>query len=405
MVSLSSPCFSTDVLIGVGDKSTEAHGNPQPLQLCVPYSQIPQEDECKVGRTTEEEILENSETAQVEHRKSNESVNTTKYHVLEAGTPPVHVPLKRCHEEKKPEESKVEEKKTEEPKEEKKQEEVKKAEDSKDGKESKEEESAPPEIVLRVFMHCEGCARKVRRSLKGFPGVENILTDCKSHKVVVKGEKADPLKVLERVQKKSHRKVELLSPIPKPPDEEKKPVEEEKPKPEEKKEEPQVITVVLKVHMHCEACAQEIKRRIEKMKGVESVEADLKSSEVSVKGVFEAEKLVEHVSKRTGKHAEIVKQEAEKKEEVAKEETGEKKGEEGEKEKESGDKGEEKKEGVEGEGKTDEGGTEESTVVELKKSEYYYNPPRYGMEFYAYPGPAYPPQIFSDENPNACTVM
>jgi len=30
----------TDVLIGVGDKSTEAHANPQPLQLCVPYSQI-----------------------------------------------------------------------------------------------------------------------------------------------------------------------------------------------------------------------------------------------------------------------------------------------------------------------------------------------------------------------------
>lgn len=30
---------------------------------------------------------------------------------------------------------------------------------------------------------------------------------------------------------------------------------------------PQVITVVLKVHMHCEACAQEIKKRILRMKG------------------------------------------------------------------------------------------------------------------------------------------
>ncbi|ESW32008.1 hypothetical protein PHAVU_002G285600 [Phaseolus vulgaris] len=310
-------------------------------------------------------------------------------------------------EEKKPEESKGEEKKAEEPKEDKKPEQDQKAEESKDEKESKEEESAPPpEIMLRVFMHCEGCARKVRRSLKGFPGVEDILTDCKSHKVVVKGEKADPLKVLERVQRKSHRKVELLSPIPKPPAEEEKKAEEEKPKAEEKKEEPQVITVVLRVHMHCEACAQEIKRRIEKMKGVESVEADLKSSEVSVKGVFEAEKLVEHVSKRTGKHAVIVKQEAEKKEEEAKEES---KGEEGEKKEKEGGEGEEKKEKKEGEGegegKAEEGGTEESTVVELRKSEYYYNPPRYGMEFYAYPGPAYPPQIFSDENPNACSVM
>nr|GMD38969.1 heavy metal-associated isoprenylated plant protein 7-like [Ipomoea batatas] len=60
---------------------------------------------------------------------------------------------------------------------------------------------------MRVFMHCEGCARKVRRCLKDFDGVEDVVTDCKTHKVVVKGEKADPVKVLERVQKKSHRQL------------------------------------------------------------------------------------------------------------------------------------------------------------------------------------------------------
>ena len=63
-----------------------------------------------------------------------------------------------------------------------------------------------------------------------------MVTDCKSRKVVVKGEKADPLKVLERVQRKSHRQVELLSPIPKPPSEQEKKIEEkEKPKPEEER--------------------------------------------------------------------------------------------------------------------------------------------------------------------------
>lgn len=64
------------------------------------------------------------------------------------------------------------------------------------------------------------------------------MTDCKAHKVVVKGEKADPLKVLERVQRKNHRKVELLSPIPKPSaPEEEKTEDKEKSKPEDKKEE------------------------------------------------------------------------------------------------------------------------------------------------------------------------
>ncbi|THG02317.1 hypothetical protein TEA_021159 [Camellia sinensis var. sinensis] len=205
---------------------------------------------------------------------------------------------------------KVEEKQPEEPK---------KAEEKKEDKKAEEPKDPPPpppqEIVLSVYMHCEGCARKVRRCLKNFEGVEEVETDCKTHKVVVKGAKADPVKVLERVQMKSHRQVELLSPIPKPPapEDAKKADEKEVAKPLDKKQEPQVITVVLNIYMHCEACSQEIKRRILRMDGVESVEPDLKSSQVTVKGVLDPPKLVEYVYKRTGKQALIVKQEAEKK--------------------------------------------------------------------------------------------
>lgn len=135
-----------------------------------------------------------------------------------------------------------------------------------------------------------------------FAGVEDVMTDCKTSKVVVKGEKADPLKVLARVQRKSHRQVELISPIPPPPppEEPKKPEEKEAPKAEEKKVEVNlllslslllvlvknaffvdcknhheicvslqipVITVVLGVYMHCEACAQGLKKRIQRFKG------------------------------------------------------------------------------------------------------------------------------------------
>ncbi|OIT34372.1 PREDICTED: heavy metal-associated isoprenylated plant protein 7-like [Nicotiana attenuata] len=325
-------------------------------------------------------------------------------------------------EEKKPEEKKPEEEKKEE---------VPKPSGDEKKEEKKAEEATPepppppppPEIVLRVFMHCEGCARKVRKSLKGFQGVEDVITDCKTHKVVVKGEKADPLKVLERVQKKSHRQVELLSPIPKPPpaEEPNKSEEKEVAKPQEKKEEPQVITVVLKVHMHCEACAQEIKRRIQKMKGVENAEPDLKNSQVTVKGVFEASKLVDYVSKRSGKRAEIVKVEPEKKEEKKpKEEAKEEKKTEKEAKKVEEEESKEKKEqGGEAAAKeeTVAPAAKEETVeqvnpkVEVKKNEFYYyhhpqnfqmHPQRFAHEMHAYPPP---PQIFSDENPNACSVM
>ncbi|KAL3818547.1 hypothetical protein ACJIZ3_004452 [Penstemon smallii] len=294
-------------------------------------------------------------------------------------------------------------------------------------KEEKKTEAAPPapppqEIVLKVYMHCEGCARKVRRCLKGFEGVEEVITDCRTSKVVVKGEKADPLKVLERVQKKSHRQVELISPVPKPPVEEpKKPDEKEVAKTEEKKEEPPVITVVLGVYMHCEACAQEIKKRIQRMKGVESAEPDLKNSQVTVKGMFEPEKLTDYVYKRCGKHAVIIKVEPEKKEEEKGKE--EKKAEEGgekeAKKAEDKDGGKENKEGGGGGGGGEGEGGEptakvevveaEDSKLELKKNEVYQYYPQ--NNFQVYPQRfvqdmyAYPPQIFSDENPNACSVM
>ncbi|KAA8537272.1 hypothetical protein F0562_027041 [Nyssa sinensis] len=216
-------------------------------------------------------------------------------------------------------------------------------------------------------MHCEACARKVARTLRGFQGVEDVRADYKASKVVVKGKTADPIKVWERIQKKSKRgrKVELISPLPKPP-------AEDKPKQEKKDESPAVITVVLKVQLHCIACSQVLQKRIEKIRGVESVTTELAKDQVIVKGIIDPAKLVNDVYKKTKKQVSIVKDE-EKKEEEKKDETKEenKGGEEGKEEDDNGD--------------------------HINKSEYW--PPEYYMEY------AYPPTIFSDDNPHACSVM
>ncbi|KAK9120138.1 hypothetical protein Scep_018231 [Stephania cephalantha] len=304
-------------------------------------------------------------------------------------------------------------------------------EEQKDTEESKAAAAAaaaplpppPQEIVLRVYMHCEGCAKKVRKCLKGLQGVEEVETDCKAHKVIVKGEKADPLKVLGVLQRKCNRQVELVSPIPKPKTEEENKIEETKEnvKPEEKK--PEIITAVVRVHMHCDACAQKIQKCILKMEGVESASVDMKSSEATVKGGFEASKLVEYLYKKTGKHAAIVKTEAEEKknkeekveneEEKTKSEV-EQKQEEKKKKKSSNEQEEELlAKGEEG-AKTEK---EETKVVAevLKAHELYHHPIQYLNQFNAdppYHHPiqfnteyVYPPQMFSDENPNACSVM
>lgn len=135
---------------------------------------------------------------------------------------------------------------------------------------------------------------------------------------------------------------------------------------------------------------------------------------------------MDYVHKRTGKHAVIVKQDPEpkKEEDKPKEEkkddgTAEKKGEskDGAAEK-KGESKDEKKDAAAGEAKPDGGvtaagggGGEDMNLMDLKRNEYYYYhqpqnftiPASYTAES-AY-GYAPAPQMFSDENPNACTVM
>uniref|UniRef100_A0A0E0K083 HMA domain-containing protein n=1 Tax=Oryza punctata TaxID=4537 RepID=A0A0E0K083_ORYPU len=296
------------------------------------------------------------------------------------------------------------------------------------GEEKKEDAPPPPppppeEVVMRVFMHCEGCARKVKKILRGFDGVEDVVADSKAHKVIVKGKKAaaDPMKVVHRVQKKTGRKVELLSLMPPPEEkkEEEKKEEPEPPKPEEK--EATVIAVVLKVHMHCEACAQVIRKKFLKMKGVQSAEPDMKASQVTVKGVFEESKLTDYVHKRIGKNAAVVKSEPV----PPPEDAGHANAKDDKKVAEGGEKDESKEEKNEGD---DAGGDEkekekekdDSNAAEVEEKDKekdptamaaanlymhyprFSNPGGYGVPGYAYP---YAPQLFSDENPNACVVM
>ncbi|CAL5418707.1 unnamed protein product [Camellia sinensis] len=213
-------------------------------------------------------------------------------------------------------------------------------------------------IVLGVYMHCQGCADKIVKYLRGFDGVEQIETNMKNHTVTVKGEKADPKKILERLRKKSNKHVKLISPILKEKKEENK---------EAKKQEvqPKVVEVVLKIYMHCEGCSEDIKYRIHKMQGVMTVDTDMNNSQVTVKGMFEPNKLVEYINKRAGKHAVIMKQTLS-----------------------------EKKKDDENKGGKKEQKEKDGEKIDLK--DYYQIYP---------PGLVYAPQLFSDENPNACSVM
>ncbi|XP_059659453.1 heavy metal-associated isoprenylated plant protein 3-like [Cornus florida] len=256
-------------------------------------------------------------------------------------------------------------------------------------------------VVLRIEMHCEGCATKIKKSILSFDGVETIKRDEKdSNKITVTG-KVDPAMFREKLEQKLKRKVELLSPLPKKDDNKDKDKKKTDDKPEKKaddkkpKETP-VTTAVLKLNLHCEGCIQKIHRIVTKTKGYQEMSIDREKDTVTVKGAMDAKALAESLKDRLRRSVEIVPP--------------------AKKEKEGGGGGGEKKEKGGGEKKEKGGGQDKAAAVgggggesaggymaEENRMEYGYPYPYvYGSGHVAHD---HAPQMFSDENPNACSVM
>ncbi|KAJ0914194.1 putative heavy metal-associated domain, HMA, heavy metal-associated domain superfamily [Helianthus annuus] len=220
--------------------------------------------------------------------------------------------------------------------------------------------------VYKANLHCPKCAHDIKKPLMRTPGV---------HKVDVKHEKGEirvegifeVKKIHERLEKWSRKKVEILS-------QDKKLME----KKETKKE--IIKTTKIKAYMHCDKCEHDLRAKLLKHKGIHNVKTDIRSQTILVEGTIEAEKIVTYIQKRARKHAEIIPEPLpkEKVEKKVEEKVVEKKVEEKVTVTTKVVEFEEKKK-VEAKGKDD----------EVPYFVHY----------------VYAPQLFSDENPNACLVM
>ncbi|XP_057456095.1 heavy metal-associated isoprenylated plant protein 3-like isoform X2 [Lotus japonicus] len=296
-------------------------------------------------------------------------------------------------------------------------------------------------VVLKVDMHCEGCASKIVKNLRAFKGVETVKAESNTGKVTVSG-KVDPTKLRDSLAEKIKKKVELVSPQPK---KEKEKAEnkdkdtETNNKAEKKTEEKKinkdkqaVTTAVLKVPLHCQGCIDRIGKFVLKTKGVEEMSMDKEKDTVTVKGTMEVKALVGNLTERLRKKVEVVPPKKDKdndnKEEGA---GGGKKKNKGNGGGEGGGDNNEKDEGVDGK------------LIEHNMRGYLAPAAAFGFGGYGYnngygygpyaggnigggynygpPGPVHPEQfhhfqlmhaqqppphqMFSDENPNACSVM
>ncbi|KAL2239402.1 UNVERIFIED_CONTAM: Heavy metal-associated isoprenylated plant protein 3, partial [Sesamum indicum] len=187
---------------------------------------------------------------------------------------------------------------------------------------------------------------------------------------------------------------------------------------------PPVTTAVLKVHLHCEGCIQKIHKAVTKTKGYQEMKIDRQKELVTVTGAMDMKALAEVLKKHLKKEVEILppKKEVEKKEngggsgDKGKSSGGEKGKSGGEKGKiDGGEKG--KSGGGAGGGSEEMAGGEKMEANRMQFQVGYPYPYMYGagavgagdqVQLYYNPygyGPYHAPQIFSDENPNACSVM
>ncbi|ONK63739.1 uncharacterized protein A4U43_C07F18410 [Asparagus officinalis] len=236
-------------------------------------------------------------------------------------------------------------------------------------KETKKEGGGGPiNVVLKVDMHCDGCCDEVRKTLRGVLGVEKVTADIESNKLTVIG-KVDPIKIRDLVQSKSRKKVELISPQPKKNKDGKK-----EDAPESK--EPSLVTVELKIRLHCEGCTKKIRKKIMGIKGVASLSMDPAKDQVTVKGIMDVKSLVGTLKEKMKRPVEIIPPKKEK--------------------------------GCDGKGR-DNGGNKKKKEEEAKgycegkKVEYCYGGDYICPELYM--EMVHAPQLFSDENPNACFIM
>ncbi|CAF2366054.1 unnamed protein product [Brassica rapa subsp. trilocularis] len=261
-----------------------------------------------------------------------------------------------------------------------------------------EKKTASVTVVLKIDMHCEGCASKIVKCVRTFQGVETVKSESESGKLTVTGD-VDPAKLREKLEEKTKKKVDLVSPQPKKEKEKEKDSNKDKTKndedknkekkPEEKKpKEAAVTTAVLKVDFHCQGCIGKIQKTVTRTKGVNGLTMDKEKQLLTVKGTMDVKKLADTLSEKLKRKVEVVP--------PAKKDKENGKG----KENESGD----KKKGGDGGGKDNKGGEGVNAM------EYVAAQPAYGAAYYpggpyGYPIQAHAPQMFSDENVNACVVM
>ncbi|KAL8155158.1 hypothetical protein AgCh_000521 [Apium graveolens] len=230
------------------------------------------------------------------------------------------------------------------------------------GKEEKKEKANPVVVAgYKVHLHCPQCAQDIRQPLLRTTGVHSVDVKYEKNEVIIKGT-IDEKMIHTKLEKWSKKKVEILG---------KDIIKIVEVKEKETKKET-VKTTTIKSYIHCDQCERDLRNRLMKHKGIYDVKTDRKAHTITIEGTVQAQNLLTYMQKKVHKHAEIIEtKDIDKKRKVAVELKS---------------------------------STEITKVAELKEEiRVEANKQEGNVPYFVHY--VYAPQIFSDENPNACSVM
>ncbi|ESQ51281.1 hypothetical protein EUTSA_v10017924mg [Eutrema salsugineum] len=162
-------------------------------------------------------------------------------------------------------------------------------------------DTSPVTVVLSVDLHCDGCIARIVTLARRLEGVETVRADPVTNKLTLIGF-MDPVKVTEQLQKKSMKKIELLSPKPK---------KETKANSDTKADNKNktmvaVSTVILKLNCACDGCIKRIHKTVSKTKGVYQVKIDKEKEVVTVMGTMEVKSVTDNVKRKLKKTVQVL---------------------------------------------------------------------------------------------------
>ncbi|CAN6288108.1 unnamed protein product [Urochloa humidicola] len=141
---------------------------------------------------------------------------------------------------------------------------------------------APP-VVLAMDVHCDSCAKKIRKAVMKVPGTVSVTASYETGLVVVEGT-ADAAALVARLQARTKKSINVVSsgaenaetaagagsssayasPPPPPP------------------------TFLLEMELHCMSCAESVEQRVMEIPGVDAVTTDVPGRRVTVTGTADA---------------------------------------------------------------------------------------------------------------------